>query len=115
MTSKGVKNVADKLRIRGQYIGDLIWSPGSDFPWAKGKFSPGKDFEQFLRFFERIETLNGNVVNRLNFVELENAGYRSSDFTIGECDDVSYLVGLDYYDDGTAYWRFSMSPFDEHS
>lgn len=105
--------MSEKLKIRNQYIGDLEWGPDGDFPWAKGKFSPAKDFERFRHFFEKLDTPNGSVVNSLNIIELEKAGYKSTDLTIGEDDDVSYLVGLNLYEDGTAYWRFSMSADDE--
>lgn len=104
--------MTEKLFIGDKLIGELEWGPGGDFPWAKGSFIPSDEFQFFTQYVEVIAGPDGLSVNRLDILALETAGYKSADLKIIDGDEISYLVGLDYYADGTAYWRFSMSPFD---
>lgn len=104
---------SEKLYIGDKLIGKLKWGTDSDFPWAKGWFIPLPNFKYFEKFVEIYKESNNEVRYRLNILALENAGYKSADLKIDDGTEICYLMDLDYYADGTAYWRFSMSPFDE--
>lgn len=103
----------EKLFIADTLIGELKWGNDGDFPWAKGWFMPSVEFKLFEKYFENVIGYNDESYCRLDIVALENAGYKSADLKIDDGVDICYLVGLNYYKDGSAAWRFSMSPFDE--
>lgn len=103
----------EKLYIADMFIGALEWSPGGDFPWAKGKFIAAPAFENFLPYIESKKTPNGLLKHSVNFDRLVDAGFKFSDMKLIDGDEITYLYALDFYDDQTAYWRIGMTPLDE--
>lgn len=104
---------SEKLFIADTLIGELQWGNDGDFPWAKGWFIPSPAFKSFEIFFENVKSSNDESYRRLDIFALEKAGYTSADLKIDDGVDICYLVGLNYYADGSAAWRFSMSPLED--
>lgn len=103
----------EKLFIADKLIGELKWGNDGDFPWAKGWFIPSPEFKLFEEFFESVRGNNDELYYRLDILALEKAGYKSADLKIDDGVDICYLVGLNYCADGSAAWRFSMSPLED--
>ena len=105
----------EKVIIKDCCIGEVQWGPDSDFPWAKGVFTPSPEFERFAKYFRPFPNKDGARGKWLQVGLLSEDGIASSDliFENTSTGEKSYICGIVLFEDGTASWQFSLEPLDE--
>jgi hypothetical protein len=101
----------DRVYFGDTFIGFLVWSPDSDFPWAKGTFIPSENFQQFLGYFTEIDDCEGQWLREDLLAQI---GITTSMLRLipenENREEINYLHTLVLFENNLASWRLGDRP-----